>query len=167
VKNFISVIMFVFVLFALGYSAGGNAPTAQIVDAIWTLDVDTAYTVGDLDTLDGDDSIRIYPKGGKFKKGYQYIMAFGALSGAQAATAVLQVKLRSYDAYDSLLTALIVDTVVAAGGYIKLPINETIFGHLNKYRIHLQSLTGSDEVVFNNVVIYRRRMFQFDVRNKF
>lgn len=176
VKNLISVLLFVMILFSVGFSAGGAAPAKELNDRIWVFDVDTNYTatvdsLPDIDTLDGEDSVRIYTSkarsNGGFKEGYQYIIACAALSGDSAANTVLQVILESRDKYDSLITRSVVDTIAAAGGYVKLPINETIFGNQKMYRIYLKSLNANDETVIKTLLIGRRRPFGFDVRNKF
>ena len=153
-------LLFVLLIVSVSFAAGGAAPTRIGVDGGYEVEIDSQYVYGGLDTLDGEDSIQILDafnptKGNRY--GFEYILATSALSGDSAANAIVQVIVSSKDANDSLIQHTIVDTIVAAGNFIKFPFAQTMIAHY--YDVWIKSLNANDEVLIQGMSLYRRRVY--------
>lgn len=141
-------------LVSMLFAAGGHAPESLAVDGVYETQRVKTWTYSSLDTLAGDDSVKIYNNVG-FDLGWEYILSCSALSGDSAATTVLQVIVGEYDNLDSLIKQNILDTIAAAGSKVVIPHGRKYFG--SHYDIWLKSLNATSEAVIEGLWLYKRR----------
>lgn len=141
------------------------APANKVSDNIYTNQRVTVVSASNaLDTLVGSDSVRIIDNLTP-KRGSEYILAIAALTGGTVTgdSLSVQVLAKAYDANDSLITSVSIDTLSVEdfGEYVYLPFNETLFG--DHYDIYLKELnSGTVETILNVMQLYERRAESFN-----
>ncbi len=161
-------LLVILLLLAFGVYASTNAPTRRGVDGDYQYEMARIWTPssGDsiiLDTLDGADSVRLMDNFGP-RGGWEYVLQSGYLSGDSAANTIVQVVVKSYTNVDSLLASDVVDTIAASNRLVVIPFGQTLFGQ--RFDVWLKSLNASDETVFENMIMWRRRIKQSNTFTK-
>lgn len=152
------IFSFVF-LFAVCASVIAGAPTGEAVDGNYELlAIDTLIElVGDTAEATDDDTLFVKKALGGYNENYEYILGRRAFV-ASGDSVDYTVYLDAYDLDDSLIVS---DSIAAysaeAGEFIKLPINETIFG--NRYTLRLDGGTDNGATcIFDRFYLIKRRI---------
>ena len=162
-KYLLLVLIFVSLCFATS-----EAPSNSLEDANYQyMLVDSAhhdkeilwiYSLSGLDTLTGDDSVKIFNRfGPETGQGWEYILTNNALSGDSAAVSKLELILQAVDENDTIISHTNVDTLTYTGGSIKIPFGDK-HGYFGQYYNAWLRVPGSSgEILVRGLWLWQRR----------
>ena len=158
-KKLIAITAVLLAAASVAYSGPTNVLAADAIDATYVVEFDTSLSESVFDTLNGATDSTYLLKNFVPDPGWEYILAFSALTdgGTGDPEFILHTRVEDEDG-DLIYYDDTGDTLLATGGWIDLELQETLIGSQFDLVIDAGAANGAANHLLNIVKLYKRRL---------